>query len=96
MTEINADNVPAILKALRRAKLPSLIVLRGYPRGRPGYSHKPFTVRIYSTRSADLAETVMSEQPYSHFIGCYDGTVSVADLEADIADMIASKYGEVA
>ena len=96
MTEINADNTASILRTLRRSKFPSLLVLRGYPRGRPGYAYKPFTVRIYSGKSQDVAETVMHEQPYTHFIGCYDGTVAAADLEADIADMIASKYGEVA
>lgn len=93
---LNAYNTAAILKLLRRSSGASLLVLRGYPRGRPGYTHKPFTVRIYSARSADVAEMVMHEQPYSHFIGCYDGSVAVADLEADIADMIATKYGVVA
>ena len=92
MNEISADNTRAILKALQRSKSPCLLVLRAYPHGRRGYAHKPFAVRVYSSRSADINETVFAGERNSHFLGCYTGEVTVEDLAEDIAMMIAEKY----
>ena len=96
MTEINADNTGAILKALQRHKAPCLLVLRCYPRGLARNPQKPFAVRIYNSRNVDIAESVMDERPYWHFLGCYTGEVEESDLAEDIASMIAVKYRVIA
>jgi hypothetical protein len=92
LNEINATNTGAILRVLQRSKSPCLLVLRGYPRGLASSRQKPFAVRIYNSRNVDIAESVMDERPYWHFLGCYTGDVAEADLAEDIASMIAVKY----
>ena len=96
MTEISADNPGAILRRLQASVSPSLLVLRAYPRGRPGYRHSPFTVRVYNSRSSDINETVFQGQKHSHFLGCYTGEVTVEDLREDITAMISEKYKVIA